>query len=221
VRNAPAEAVASLPVRAPEFVVPSRGARCQVPGSRTLRGSGRLRGLAPLTSPLRSVCRCQQPFARVSHGLVSPSRSSRFRGWPPVWFTEVKNYRWGAVLPKQSGFPGLGPRIGCPVRGPSVRGPAASCRGVRSIPSWVVATRRPGITSVRFPCRCPRSLSGSESCEPFVVRGRTVAGQVPRGACLAGLHGVFDVKEHSRRQLLAVTTVVRSSLRTRHDAGSR
>jgi len=46
--------------------------------------SDQLQGLAPLTSPLTSCCRCQQRDARSFHGLCSPSRSLVFRSDPTV-----------------------------------------------------------------------------------------------------------------------------------------
>jgi hypothetical protein len=62
--------------------------------SDALRGSGRLRGLAPLTSPLRPHHRFQRWAARVSHGLYSPSRSSHLRGCPPDSSRRSARVRW-------------------------------------------------------------------------------------------------------------------------------
>jgi hypothetical protein len=117
--------------------VPFRATRFQVPGSGTLRGSGRLRGLAPLTSPLRHPA--------VSSGVspVSPMGLFPLRGplssaaVPRSLRTEVLGSRCSPSEPKLERFPGKAPRTGRPVRGASVRSPQRVARGFRSIPSWV------------------------------------------------------------------------------------
>jgi hypothetical protein len=134
VRGAPAEADASVPFRAPEFVAPSRGARFQVPGSEALRGSGRLRGLAPLTSPLRHAA------VASSTSPVSPMGLCPLRGplvsaaGPRSPSAEAGGIRWLPFVPKHERFPGQAPRAGRPVRGGSVRCPVASHKVVPQHP---------------------------------------------------------------------------------------
>jgi hypothetical protein len=69
VRGISAEAESSVPSCAPEFVATSRLTRCQVRRSTALRGSGRLQGLAPLTSPLRRPAVSSEPSPVSPMGL--------------------------------------------------------------------------------------------------------------------------------------------------------
>jgi len=184
VRDDAAEAASSVPSRAPEFLAPFRGPRFQVPGSGALRGSGRLRGLAPLTSPLR------RPTVSSGVSPVSPMGLFPLRGplssaaVPQVSGAEASGSRRSPVLPKQVGLPGKAPRIGRPVRGASVRSPQRVARGVRSIPSWVArdAPTR-DCSSVWFrraaPEVCPGArVASRSSASPPSVAGRCSVGAV-------------------------------------------
>jgi hypothetical protein len=132
-------------------------------------------GLFPLRGPLVSVA-----------GPRSPS-------------AEAVGSRWVPDVSKHTKFPGYAPPTGHPVENRSVLCPAASCMGGSAASlRGLIRTGRSGIAPGRLPFRCPRSLSESESCEPFAVQSPSVAGWVPPDAFLAGLHGVFDVKEHFR-----------------------
>jgi hypothetical protein len=154
VRGQSAEAVWSVPSRAPEFVVPFRGPRCRVPGSGALRGSGRLRGLAPLTSPLRCLA------VSSDASLVSPMGLCPLRGplssaaVPRSRGAEAPCVRRVASEPKLGGFPGKVSRSGRPVRNRSAHFPAASREvgSAASLPGLLatprmVSAHRPGFVA--------------------------------------------------------------------------
>jgi len=169
VRGDPAEAGPSLPFRAPEFVAPFRGTRFQVPGSDALRGSGRLRGLAPLTSPLRlntvaSAAPLVSPMGLFPlRGPLSPAavpRSSRRRSARKSVGRPQSRSPWSV--------PGI-PPCRSPVRsriGPLPHrewrgGTAASLRGL-------LATPRPGIAPrPGFAAPPPKSVRERESRAAF------------------------------------------------------
>jgi hypothetical protein len=195
VRGVPAEAEASVPSRAPEFVAPFRGPRFQVPGSGALRGSGRLRGLAPLTSPLRC------PTVSSGASPVSPMGLFPLRGPLPSAAVPTGLVRRSARVP-------LGPRPaeaawvpweGSSYRLPATRGvgpfPAASCEGGPQHP-FVGCSQRPvrGLLPGLVSPRCPRSLSGSESREPLSVGWPSVAGRSSVGAVSPASMGFFTSK---------------------------
>jgi hypothetical protein len=110
-----------------------------LPGSvfDTLRGSGRLRGLAPLTSPLRR--------ATVSSGpsLVSPMGLVPLRGpfvpvaVPRLQRAEARRFRWKNSVPKYGTLPGQPPFSGHPEKRGSVRSSQRVVRTFRGIPSWL------------------------------------------------------------------------------------
>jgi hypothetical protein len=179
VRGDPTEIGPSVPSRAPEFVAPFRGTRFQVPGSDALRGSGRTSRPCSTDESVAVQHRCQRCAARVSHGLVSSSRSSRTRRCPTAPCAPKRSgFRWPPSEPKPEVRPGKVPPVGRPPGGVSVRFPAASGEGGPQHP-FVGCSRRPvrrllpGLVSPRR----PRSLSGSESreprsdFEPFVASG--------------------------------------------------
>jgi hypothetical protein len=143
--------------------------------------------------------RCQRCAARVSHGLVPSPRSSRTRRCPTVPCAPKRSGpRWSPSEPKPEVRPGKVPPVGRPPGGVSVRFPAASGEGGPQHP-FVGCSRRPvrrllpGLVSPRR----PRSLSGSESREPRSDSSPPLPRGSRRGR-LAGLHEVFDVKEHFR-----------------------
>jgi hypothetical protein len=124
--------------------------------------------------------RFQRCVARVSHGLVSPSRSSRFRCRPPglgrrsarvpVGFlrAEARRAPWETSSCRSPGKRGVGPF------------PAASCEGVPRHPFEGCSQRPvPGLLSGLVSSRRPRSLSGSENRERLFRRSPLVAGGVP------------------------------------------
>jgi hypothetical protein len=117
--------------------------------------------------------RFQRTTARVSHGLVSPSRSSLLRCCPPApWRRSVR-----VPVFARSAEAGWGPWEGPPYRSPGAMGfgpfPAASCEGVPQHP-FLGCSRRPvrRLLSFLVSSRRPRSLSGSESREPHFRRSR-------------------------------------------------
>jgi hypothetical protein len=70
--------------------------RLPLPGTRGGRPPGERPSSRPCSTDesVAAYCRCQQSTARVSHGLVSPSRSSRFRRWSPVAVRRSGGFRW-------------------------------------------------------------------------------------------------------------------------------
>lgn len=197
----PAEAGASVPSRAPEFVASFRGPRFQVPGSDALRGSGRLRGLSPLTSPLRC------PAVSSGPPLVSPMGLCPLRGplssaaVPRLPGAEASGFRCSPALPKQGGVPGKVLRTGHPVRWASVRSPQRVARGFRSIPSWVARDAPSRDCSLSwFRRAAPEVCPGARVASRTSVGAASHCWMVFRRRCLAGLHGVFDVKDLKCRQ---------------------
>jgi hypothetical protein len=173
------------------------------PGSRVRHPPGERPTSRPCSTDesVATSRRFQRCVARVSHGLVSPSRSSLFRRCPPVpahrsarvpvfpLRAEARKVPWEGASYRSPGTRRFGPF------------PAASCEGVPQHP-FVGCSRRPvqellpGLVSPRR----PRSLSGSESREPHFRRVDLLLPEGVRRRCLAGLHGVFYVKDLKCRQ---------------------
>jgi len=160
----------------------SRVARCQVPRSAALRGSGRLQGLAPLTSPLR------YPAVSSEASPVSPMGLCPLRGplvsaaVPPESPHRGEWVRGGADLRAEARKPLQGSRL-APVAWRSEARSNTSprvVRGSRGIPSRV-SRIAPSLDCSRhwFRRAAPGSLSGSESREPHLRRGSLLAGGVP------------------------------------------
>jgi hypothetical protein len=178
-RCVPTEVGTSVPSRAPEFAATFRGARCQVPRSAALRGSGRLQGLAPLTSPLR------RPAVSSGASPVSPMGLFPLRGplvsaaVPRGSGAEALAFRWVPSVPKHGGFPGKPPPAGRPVRGGSVRSPQRVARGFRGIPSRV-ARDAPSRDCSRawFRRAAPEVCPGSNQAYCIITNA---------GGCLIGL----------------------------------
>jgi hypothetical protein len=106
--------------------------------SAALRGSGRLRGLAPLTSPLRPHRRFQRWAARVSHGLFPLRGPPASAAVPRRPCAEALGSGGDCLGPKPGAPPGKAPAVGRPTVGESARAPTASREGgFRSIPSRV------------------------------------------------------------------------------------
>jgi hypothetical protein len=138
VRGQSAEAVWSVPSRAPEFVVPVP--RTPLPGSKGRRPPGERPSSRPCSTD-ESVAmsrRFQRCIARVSHGLVSPSRSSLFRCCPAVARCRSTLCPSGRLRAEARGVPWEGVSVRSP--GPKQVGPFPRSElrgGFRSIPSWV------------------------------------------------------------------------------------
>jgi hypothetical protein len=177
--------------------------RLPLPGTRGGRPPGERPSSRPCSTDesVAAYCRCQQSTARVSHGLVSPSRSSRFRCWSPVAFrrsvgfpvvavrAEARAVSWASTSRRSPGARWVGP-LSC---GEPQGGSAASLRGL-------LASGRCGIAPVRFLKCCPRSLSGSESCEAFVVRSRTVTGR-SLAACFSPASMGFSTSKNTSEEV--------------------
>jgi hypothetical protein len=183
-----------------EWMAAFRFTRCRVRQSTALQ---RERPTSRPCSADESVARnrrCQRSIARVSHGLLSPSRSiaspaGPFRGSK----AEAFGFRWKSP---HRGGEASGGCLSWPVaRSGGTRNLVltASCGGVPHIPSDVGRLLRPPACAGLGGRRCTRSLSGSASRRGFPSVSPVARGSV--GSVPADLHGVSDVKERSEERL--------------------
>jgi hypothetical protein len=129
-------------------------------------------GLCPLRGPLSSAAVPRLPGA------------------------EASGFRCSPALPKQGGVPGKVLRTGHPVRWASVRSPQRVARGFRSIPSWVARDAPSRDCSLSwFRRAAPEVCPGARVASRTSVGAASHCWMVFRRRCLAGLHGVFDVKD--------------------------